>query len=173
MILLRTEYINTKAFNYEFQIWCFYYDYLKLTVEMHKTSYLSLRWWWVSDMVFCYHFATIQQWSQKIIFIVQLVRFDCEFWIWCFCDDFMILSKIITLTLYLKLTIKINEAHYIYTITPKLWSWKCYIIVVTQALVLCLICPPSALRPAALWLQVYRSGRALMPALQLLNVPVL
>ena len=45
---------------------------------------------------------------------------------------------------------------------------KCYIIVVTQALVVCLICPPSALGPAALGLRVYISGRPLVPVLQLL-----
>ena len=39
---------------------------------------------------------------------------------------------------------------------------KCYIIVVTQALVVCLICPPSALG-----LRVYISGRPLVPVLQL------
>ena len=47
---------------------------------------------------------------------------------------------------------------------------KCYIIVVTQALVACLICPPSALGPAALGLRVYISGRPLVPVLQLLHV---
>ena len=46
---------------------------------------------------------------------------------------------------------------------------KCYIIVVTQALVVCLICPPSALGPAALGLRVYISGRPLVPVLQLLH----
>ena len=41
---------------------------------------------------------------------------------------------------------------------------KCYIIiVVTQALVVCLIHPPSALGP-----RVYISGRPLVPVLQLL-----
>ena len=33
-----------------------------------------------------------------------------------------------------------------------------------------LICPPSALGPAALVLRVYISGRALVPVLQLLNI---
>ena len=46
---------------------------------------------------------------------------------------------------------------------------KCYIIVVTQALVVCLICPPSALGPAALGLRVYISGRPLVPVLQMLH----
>ena len=46
---------------------------------------------------------------------------------------------------------------------------KCYIIVVTQELVVCLICPPSALRPAALRRRVYISGRPLVPVLQLLR----
>ena len=46
---------------------------------------------------------------------------------------------------------------------------KCYIIVVTQALVVCLICPPSG-RPAALGLRVYISGRPLVPVLQLLHI---
>ena len=48
---------------------------------------------------------------------------------------------------------------------------KCYIVVVTQALVACLICPPSALGPAALGLriQVYISGRPLVPVLELLH----
>ena len=46
---------------------------------------------------------------------------------------------------------------------------KCYIIVVTQELVVCLICPPSALRPAALGLRLYISGRPLVPVLQLLR----
>ena len=46
---------------------------------------------------------------------------------------------------------------------------KCYIIVVTQALVVCLICPPSALGPVALGLRVYISGRPLVPVLQLLH----
>ena len=49
---------------------------------------------------------------------------------------------------------------------------KCYIIVVTQALVVYLICPPSALGPAALRPRVYISGRPLMPVLQLLHVPL-
>ena len=47
---------------------------------------------------------------------------------------------------------------------------KCYIIVVTQALVVYLICPPSALGPAALVLRVYISGRPLVPVLQLLLI---
>ena len=46
---------------------------------------------------------------------------------------------------------------------------KCYITVVTQALVACLICTPLALGPAALGLRVYISGRPLVPVLQLLN----
>ena len=47
---------------------------------------------------------------------------------------------------------------------------KCYIIVVTQALMVYLICPPSALWPAALGLRVYISGRPLVPVLQLLHI---
>ena len=47
---------------------------------------------------------------------------------------------------------------------------KCYIIVVIQALVVCLICPPPVLGPAAVGLQVYISGRPLVPVLQLLHV---
>ena len=46
----------------------------------------------------------------------------------------------------------------------------CYIIVITWALVVCLICTPSALGPAALGPRVYISGKPLMPMLQLLNV---
>ena len=40
-------------------------------------------------------------------------------------------------------------------------------MVVTQALVACLICTPSALG-----LRVYISGRPLVPVLQLLNIPL-
>ena len=47
---------------------------------------------------------------------------------------------------------------------------KCYIIVVTRALVFCLICTPSSLGPVALRIWVYISGRTLVPVLQLLNV---
>ena len=50
-----------------------------------------------------------------------------------------------------------------------------YLIVVTQARVICLICTPEARGlqfeaqvPAALRLQVYISGRSLVPVLQLL-----
>ena len=50
---------------------------------------------------------------------------------------------------------------------------KCYIIVVTRALVFCLICTPSSLGPAALVIRVYISGRTLLPMLQLLNVNML
>ena len=52
---------------------------------------------------------------------------------------------------------------------------KCYIIVVTQVLVVCLICTPEARgpmytrSPAALGLRVYISGRPLVPVLQLLH----
>ena len=42
---------------------------------------------------------------------------------------------------------------------------KCYIIVVTQALVVCLICTPEARGP-----RVYISGRPLVPVLQLLHI---
>ena len=45
-----------------------------------------------------------------------------------------------------------------------------HIIVVTCALVFCLICTPSSLGPAALGIRVYISGRTLVPMLQLLNV---
>ena len=51
----------------------------------------------------------------------------------------LILSKIIALISYLKLTIKTNKPHYIYN--------ESVIIVVTQSLVVCLKCAPSALRP--------------------------
>ena len=47
---------------------------------------------------------------------------------------------------------------------------KCYIIVVTQARVVCLICTPEARGPAALGLRVYISGRPLVPVLQLLHI---
>ena len=47
---------------------------------------------------------------------------------------------------------------------------KWYIIVATCALVFYLIYIPSSLRPAALGLRVYISGRTLVPMLQLLNV---
>ena len=47
---------------------------------------------------------------------------------------------------------------------------KCYILLVTCALVIYLICMPSALGPAALGLRAYISGKSLMPMLQLLHV---
>ena len=47
---------------------------------------------------------------------------------------------------------------------------KYYIIVVTRALVFCLICTPSSLGPAALGIRVYISGRTLVPVLQLLII---
>ena len=46
---------------------------------------------------------------------------------------------------------------------------KCYILLVTCALVIYLICMPSALRPAALGLRAYISGKSLVPMLQLLH----
>ena len=42
------------------------------------------------------------------------------------------------------------------------------VLVVTQARVLCLICIPEALGPAALRLLAYISGKALVPVLQLI-----
>ena len=47
---------------------------------------------------------------------------------------------------------------------------KRYILLVTCALVIYLICMPSALGPAALGLRAYISGKSLMPMLQLLHV---
>ena len=47
---------------------------------------------------------------------------------------------------------------------------KCYILLVTCALVIYLICMPSALEPAALGLRAYISGKSLVPMLQLLHV---
>ena len=47
---------------------------------------------------------------------------------------------------------------------------KCYILLVTCALVIYLICMPSALGPAALGLRAYISGKSLVPMLQLLLV---
>ena len=47
---------------------------------------------------------------------------------------------------------------------------KCYILLVTCALVIYLICMPSALGPVALGLRAYISGKCLMPMLQLLHV---
>ena len=47
---------------------------------------------------------------------------------------------------------------------------KCYILLVTCALVIYLICMPSALGPAALGLQAYISGKSLVPMLQLLHI---
>ena len=48
----------------------------------------------------------------------------------------------------------------------------CYTIVVTHALVFCLICTPSSLAAdRGIW--VYISGRTLVPMLQLLNVAFL
>ena len=47
---------------------------------------------------------------------------------------------------------------------------KCYILLVTCALVIYLICMPSALGPAALGLRAYISGKSLVPMLQLLHV---
>ena len=47
---------------------------------------------------------------------------------------------------------------------------KCNVLVVTQALVLCLICMPSAFGPAALGLLSYISGKTLMLVLQLLHI---
>ena len=44
---------------------------------------------------------------------------------------------------------------------------RCNILVVTQALVLCPICMPSALGPVALGLLAYISGKELVPMLQL------
>ena len=41
MILLRAEDTNTKAFNCEFQIRCFYYDHLKVTIEIRKPSHIA------------------------------------------------------------------------------------------------------------------------------------
>ena len=46
---------------------------------------------------------------------------------------------------------------------------KCYILLVTCALVIYLICMPSALGPAALRLRAYISGKSLMPMLQLVH----
>ena len=46
---------------------------------------------------------------------------------------------------------------------------KCYILLVTCALVIYLICKPSALGSAALGLLAYISGKSLMPMLQLLH----
>ena len=48
---------------------------------------------------------------------------------------------------------------------------KCYILLVTCALVIYLICMPSALGPAALRLRAYISGKSLVPMLQLLRMP--
>ena len=45
---------------------------------------------------------------------------------------------------------------------------KCYILLVTCALVIYLICMLSALGPAALGLWAYISGKSLVPMLQLL-----
>ena len=42
-------------------------------------------------------------------------------------------------------------------------AWKCYIVVIPWALVVCLIYTSSALGPAALELWVYISGKPLMP----------
>ena len=47
---------------------------------------------------------------------------------------------------------------------------RCYIIVVTWALMICLICMPSALGPVAPGLWAYISGKSLVPMLQLSNV---
>ena len=47
---------------------------------------------------------------------------------------------------------------------------KCYILLVTCALVIYLICMPLALGPAALGLRAYISGKSLVPMLQLLHV---
>ena len=49
--------------------------------------------------------------------------------------------------------------------------WKCYILLVTCALVIYLICMPSALGPVALGLRAYISGKSLVPMLQLLHIP--
>ena len=47
---------------------------------------------------------------------------------------------------------------------------KWYILLVTCALVICLICMPSDLGPAALELRLYISGKSLVSMLQLLHV---
>ena len=49
---------------------------------------------------------------------------------------------------------------------------KYYILLVTCALVIYLICTSSALGPAALGLRAYISGKSLVPMLQLLHTPV-
>ena len=46
---------------------------------------------------------------------------------------------------------------------------KCYILLITCALAIYLICMPSALAPAALGLRAYISGKSLVPMLQLLH----
>jgi len=51
---------------------------------------------------------------------------------------------------------------------PMLWKW--YILLVTCAFMICLICIPPALGPAVLGLRVYISGKSLMPMLQLLQI---
>ena len=50
---------------------------------------------------------------------------------------------------------------------------KCYILLVTCALVIYLICMPSALGPAVLGLLAYISGKSLVPMLQLLHTLIL
>ena len=47
---------------------------------------------------------------------------------------------------------------------------KCYILLVTCALVIYLMCMPSALGPVALGLRAYISGKSLVPMLQLLHI---
>ena len=49
---------------------------------------------------------------------------------------------------------------------------KCNILVVTQALLLYLICMPEARGPQALGLLAFISGKALVPVLQLLHTPL-
>ena len=47
-------------------------------------------------------------------------------------------------------------------------AWKWYILLVTCALMICLICMPSTLGPVALGLRAYISGKSVVPMLQLL-----
>ena len=70
----------------------------------------------------CYHSTTVEA-TTLLLFIVQLVRFDCEFWIWCFCDDFTkdIDSKQNHHTNIISKTHSQNQQATLYV------QWKCYI----------------------------------------------
>ena len=55
--------------------------------------------------------------TAQLLYIVWVVGFNCEFYLWCFCYNLLrILSKIITETSYLKLKIKPHKLYYKYNL---------------------------------------------------------